>query len=313
MSGGPAEPVSRPVGTTRSRGVTAVLAAAVLFGTTGTAQALGPAGATPATVGAARLAVGGTALVLMAWAARRSIGPALAVCRTRWGLVAAVFVAVYQLCFFAGTARAGVAAGTLVTIGSAPFLTGLLAWAVDRVAPGRAWAGATAVAVAGLVLLSLGGASGGAGDPAGLWFSLGSGLGYAVYTVASKRLIEQGHGSLDVMAASFGLGGILLLPVLVAGPTAWLATPSGAALALYLGLVPTALAYAMYGRGLAVLPAGTVATLVLAEPVVATLLGVIVLGETLGAAGAAGCALIVVALGMLARHTARAAPAPVGI
>jgi len=310
---GGAEPASRPAGTTRSRGVLAVLAAAVLFGTTGTAQALGPAGTTPATVGAARLAVGGTALVLMAWAARGSIGPVLAVCRTRWGLIAAVFVAVYQLCFFAGTARAGVAAGTLVTIGSAPFLTGLLAWAVDRVAPGRAWVGATAVAVGGLALLSLGGASGGAGDPAGLWFSLGSGLGYAAYTVASKRLIEQGHGSLDVMAASFGLAGVLLLPVLVAGPTAWLATPSGAALALYLGLVPTALAYAMYGRGLAVLPAGTVATLVLAEPVVATLLGVAILGESLGAAGAAGCTLIVLALGMLARHTARTPTAPVGV
>ncbi len=290
-----------------------VLAAAVLFGTTGTAQALGPEGTTPATVGAARLAVGGAALVVMAWLAGGSPRPLLAVCRTRWGLVAAVFVAVYQLCFFAGTARAGVAAGTLVTIGSAPFLTGLLAWAVDRVVPGRAWAGATAVAVAGLGLLSLGGSSGGSGDLSGLWFSLGSGVGYAAYTVAGKRLIDRGHGSLDVMAASFGLGGVLLLPVLIAGPTAWLATLPGAALALYLGLVPTALAYAMYGRGLAVLSAGTVATLVLTEPVVATLLGVVVLGESLGAAGAAGCALIVLALGMLARHTARAAAAPIGV
>jgi DME family drug/metabolite transporter len=313
VSGGAADPPARHAAATASRGVLAVLAAAVLFGTTGTAQALGPDGTTPATVGAARLAVGGAALVVMAWAASRSTRPLLAICRTRWGLVAAVFVAVYQLCFFAGTSRAGVAAGTLVTIGSAPFLTGLLAWAVDRVAPGRAWAGATTVAVGGLALLSLGGASGGAGDPAGLWFSLASGLGYAAYTVAGKRLIGQGHASLDVMAASFGLGGVLLLPVLIAGPTAWLATPSGAALALYLGLVPTALAYAMYGRGLAVLPSGTVATLVLAEPVVATLLGVAVLGESLGAAGAAGCALVVVALGMLARHTTRSAPAPVGV
>lgn len=313
MSGAAADSALPGTGTTRSRAVLAVLAAAVLFGTTGTAQALGPDGTTPATVGAARLAVGGAALVVMAWAAGGSARPLVAICRTRWGLVAAAFVAVYQLCFFAGVARAGVAAGTLVTIGSAPFLTGLLAWAVDRVAPGRAWAGATAVAVAGLGLLSLGGASGGSGDLSGLWFSLGSGLGYAAYTVAAKRLIETGHRSLDVMAASFGLGGVLLLPVLVAGPTAWLATPSGAALALYLGLVPTALAYAMYGRGLAVLPSGTVATLVLTEPVVATLLGVAVLGESLGVAGAAGCALIVLALAMLARHTTRSAPAPVGI
>ena len=37
----------------------AVLLAAVLFGTTGTAQALGPDGAAPLTVGAARIVVGG--------------------------------------------------------------------------------------------------------------------------------------------------------------------------------------------------------------------------------------------------------------
>lgn len=48
----------------------AVLAAAVLFGTTGTAQALGPESTTPLGVGAARLIVGGTALAAVGLSVR---------------------------------------------------------------------------------------------------------------------------------------------------------------------------------------------------------------------------------------------------
>ncbi|HFQ93738.1 MAG TPA: hypothetical protein ENK32_06995, partial [Anaerolineae bacterium] len=43
-----------------------VLAAAVLWGTTGTAQAFAPAGAHPLSVGAMRLLVGGVALFTLA-------------------------------------------------------------------------------------------------------------------------------------------------------------------------------------------------------------------------------------------------------
>ena len=42
--------------------VLAVLVAAMLFGTTGTAQVLGPDGTTPLSVGAMRLIVGGIAI-----------------------------------------------------------------------------------------------------------------------------------------------------------------------------------------------------------------------------------------------------------
>jgi DME family drug/metabolite transporter len=98
------------------------------------------------------------------------------------------------------------------------------------------------------------------------------------------------------MAGAFGLGGLLLLPVLALQPVAWLATPGGLALALYLGLVTTTLAYVLFGRGLAVLPAGPVTTLVLAEPLVATALGTGLLGERLAPVGVAGAALVLAGL-----------------
>ena len=285
-----------------------VLAAATLFGTTGTAQALGPSGTTPLGVGAARLVVGGAALVLvLPWVggSRRAAGR---LALTRWGLLAGVMTAFYQVCFFAGVARAGVALGTLVTIGSGPVFTGLLSWVLLRERPGRAFVLATLLALAGLGLLTLDGSERAGVDLGGLVLSLLSGLGYALYTIAAKRLINGGAASADVMTAAFGLGGLLLVPVLLTQPLGWLATPSGVAMALWLGLATTTLAYVLFGRGLRHLAAGPVTTLVLAEPVVATLLGVIVLGERLGAAGWVGCALVVTGLAVQGLASSRARP-----
>jgi len=68
--------------------VAAVVLAAVLFGTTGTAQELGPSGTTPLGVGAARLAVGGLVLLLVLPLLGASRSRAVALWRTPAGLTA---------------------------------------------------------------------------------------------------------------------------------------------------------------------------------------------------------------------------------
>ena len=284
-----------------------VLLAAALFGTTGTAQALGPSGTTPLGVGAARLAVGGLGLLLVLPLLGGSPRRAVALWRTPAGLLTAGCTALYQVFFFAGVQRAGVAAGTLVTIGSGPVFAGLLGAALLGERPQRAWAASTATCLMGLALLSFAGAGqDGAGvDPAGLALSLGAGLAYAVYTVSAKRLMTAGAPSGEVMASAFGLGGVLLLPLLVVQPLAWLTTPAGWLLAGYLGLATTTAAYVLFGRGLAVLPAGPVTTLVLAEPLVATALGVGLLGEHLSPAGVAGAGLVLAGLALQGAATSR--------
>ncbi len=220
----------------RGRAVLSVLAAATLFGTTGTAQALGPSGTTPLGVGAARIVIGGAGLlaVLPRLGGRRR--DAVALWRTPWGVTAGITTALYQVCFFAGVSRAGVALGTLVTIGSGPVFTGLLSWVLLRERPRLSWVVATAVCVVGLALLVGSGASQPSVDPVGLLLALASGFGYAVYTVAAKRLMTDGHRSDEVMAGAFSLGGLLLVPVLLTQPMAWITTPSGLAMALWLGL-----------------------------------------------------------------------------
>lgn len=188
-----------------------VLVAAVCFGTTGTAQALGPEGIDPVGVGAARILVGGALLAAVA-----------------------------------------------------------------------------------LLAVVAGGA-------------------YAVYTLSAKRLLVDGHAPEAVMAVAFGLGAVLLLPALLFSGAGWLLSADGLALAAFLGVVPTALAYVLFARGLRRLSAAETATLTLAEPLTAGLLGAVVLAEAFTERSVAGAALVLAGLLVLAlRLPARAVPAAEG-
>ncbi|MFO7310728.1 MAG: EamA family transporter [Bacillota bacterium] len=279
-----------------------VLLAAVLWGTTGTAQALAPAGAQPAAVGAVRLAIGGAALLLLSLVRGRL---RLADWRRPAAWVAAAGVAAYQVCFFAGVAATGVALGTLVAIGSAPISAGLLEWLVAGERPSRRWAMATALAVAGCALL-LSDDGGWQVNWAGVLLALGAGASFAVYTVAGKSLLRAVTPD-GYVALAFAGGAVLLAPILFVSDLTWLAEPRGVLAALHLGLVATAASYVLFGRGLARVPAATATTLSLAEPLTAALLGTLVLGERLGPAALAGSALILVALAWLAWPSAEPA------
>lgn len=277
-------------------GVRYVLLAAVLFGTTGTTQALGPDGTDPLTVGAVRLAIGAAGLLV---AAVPGGGLRQALSAPAGAIVMAVAgVAGYQVTFFGGVRLAGVAVGTLVTIGSAPLFTAVVARVVSGERPVRGWWPATSVAVAGLALIA--GPAGGA-DATGIVLALAAGLAYALFSVGSAGVIATSSPA-GAMAAVFAGGAVLLLPLLVLGDLGWVGSPAGAAAALWLGLGATTLAYVFYGRGLATTPVTTVATLVLLEPVTALLLAVVVLRERPPAAGFSGAALVIAGLLALARR-----------
>lgn len=274
-----------------------VLSAAVLFGTTGTAQALGPE-APPVAVGAARIAVGAALLVLAAaWCAPRA-ATGLQWSR-RWVAVSATGIAGYQLAFFAAVEDTGVAVGTVVALGSAPAIAGLLSRVVDGTALDRRWALCTALATAGVLLLVLSGSEARVSLP-GVLMALGAGASYAVYTIASKRLLAAGHPPEAVMARGFGFAAIALLPVLVLADSGPLFTGGGIAMVVYLAAIPTALAYVLFARGLRHLTPGETATLTLAEPLTATALGTIVLSERPGLLAAVGATLVLAGLVALA-------------
>ncbi len=294
--------------TPAGRGVVLVAAASVLFGTTGTALALAPESVTPLQAGAARLVIGGAALA--AWLLLiRKAADGLAVLRRPAGLLLVAGICAYQPAFFLAAERSGVAVGALVALGTAPVWTGLLAATFEGFRPGRVWVGATGVAVVGLVLLT---SAARTPDPWGVLAAATAGASYAVYTVAAARLLRDGVEPAVVMGAGFGAAGVVALPVLILAGTAWMGQPDGAAVALWLGLATTTLAYVWFGRGLKVLPAPTVATLTLLEPVVATVLAVAVLDESVTALQVAGGLLLLTALAVLGREAASSSRQPAG-
>jgi DME family drug/metabolite transporter len=280
-----------------------VLLAALCFGTTGTAQAIGPGGS-PVAVGAARIVFGGLLLVLVARGLRVRLP------RLSAPLVGmAVAVAVYQLSFFAAVGLTGVAVGTVVAIGTGPAAAGLLGRLVNGERLSARWAQATALAALGVLLLASDGGT--LVDPTGVVLAVISGLGYATCTVLSKRMLNAGEAPEGVMAAGFGGAGLLLAPVLILAGPAVLTTPGGLAMVAYLAAVPTALAYVLFSRGLRHLSSGETATIVLAEPLTAAALGVIALGEHPSAAAGVGALLVLGGLLVLA-VPARGRLAPAG-
>jgi DME family drug/metabolite transporter len=286
-------------------GVLALVLASLLWGTTGTSASFLPDDVSPLAVGASTMGVGG--LLLFAATARRS----LAVLRDRegrrWVLIGAVGVVVYPLAFYAGMDLAGVAVGNVVALGSGPVFAALLERLVERRPLSRVWAASTALAVAGIALLAMGrevdvAADRGAILP-GVVLALLAGLAYALYTYASGRAIrgagDAARSSNGVMGAMFGAGAVLLLPVLLATGAPLLQSGWTIGIASYLAIGPMFLAYLLFGIGLRGIPSSSVTTITLLEPVVATVLAVVVVGERLAPVGWAGFALVLGGLVLL--------------
>lgn len=292
--------------------VLAVLAAAVLFGTTGTSQALGPDGTTPLSVGAVRLVLGGTGLAVLAFLlARRAHRrgtvpprPRLTAMPLALMVLTGLCLALYQPLFFLGTARNGVAVGTVIALGSAPILAGVLEWTLTRRRPSGAWLLATALATIGVALLGIGGGTDAAGtsgtDPLGFLGSVGAGATFAVIANAQRRLLDDGWDPFTVVGAMGASSAALSAGVLPFVDLGWLGEPAGIVMALWLGIGTISIAYVMFTWGLNGLTAATAATLTLGEPLTASILGTTVLGEQLSVLAIAGLVVLAVGLATLA-------------
>lgn len=281
-------------------GAAGVLIAAVLWGTTGTAATFAPEVGAVA-IGAVAMSGGG---LLQALAAGRGIWRALALLRRHWHclMAGALAVAIYPLAFYGAMRLAGVTIGTVVSIGSAPLLSALIEYRLDGLRLGRRWASGAGLGLLGMGLLCLAetGARSGPGDTwqvaQGIALGLLAGLTYAFFSWSARRLMQRGAPPRTAMGATFGLGGLLLLPVLLLTGAPLLESAQNAAVGLYMALVPMFLGYLGFGYGLARVPASTATTLTLSEPVVAALLAVVVVGERLPLLGWLGVALVVACL-----------------
>ncbi|MFF3336256.1 DMT family transporter [Streptomyces sp. NPDC002888] len=295
----------------RSAGIGAlcVLAASVLWGTTGTAATLAP-GVGPLAIGAVAMGLGGLLQAIVAAPQITRQAPRL---RDQRGtvLLGAASVAVYPLAFYSSMHLAGVAVGTVVSIGTAPLASALIERVIDNRRLTRRWALAATLGLLGTVLLCVAEATHAADDAGEASVAatlLGVALGivaaatYALYSWAAHRLIIE-IPSRAAMGAVFGLGGLLLVPVLLVTGAPLISSWSNAAVGTYMALVPMFAGYVLFGWGLAHVPASTATTLSLLEPVVAAVLAVLVVGERLPATGWVGIALVIACLAVLTAPT----------
>ncbi|HVL85231.1 MAG TPA: EamA family transporter [Pseudonocardia sp.] len=297
----------------RSRGAAArpgaavalLATAGVLWGTGGLlGRLLGDVtGLGPTAVAAYRLTLGGAVLGAVLLLARRPLPRRV----DAWRRIVATgaLAALYQACYFGSVALTSVSLATLVTLGSAPVVVITVERLTGRRGADRRLAGAVALALVGLALL-VGVPAGGAdaGSPAlGAALAMVAGAGFAGITLLAARPVPE-LDDLTTAGLAFPLGGLLLLPLALA--TAGLGftpSPAGVALLLALAVVPTALAYTAYFRGLRGSVAGVGAVMALLEPLTAALLAALLLGERLGAVGIVGAVLLGTAVLLTATTT----------
>lgn len=274
-------------------GIAFVSVAAVLWGTTGTAQSLGAGGLSPFWVGAAQLAVSslflGALLAVSHWRLRgRAVqggapvqpllpNPVHLGLRPAWFVLASMGIGGYSIFFYEGVTLTGVAVGTAVAIGSGPIWAGLMQALVLRAPLSALWWAGTLVSVAGGAAMVM--ARGGATlSWSGLALCLLAGLSYAGYALINKRLVT--HMSPRVVNFYVFTGAACMavpIALLQSGLPQW--SLAAVLVVVYLGVVVSGLAHMLFSIGLRSISGPTGVTLSLIEPVAAFVLAVWVVGE----------------------------------
>ena len=279
--------MERCVAPSNRRGLIYIAAAGLAWGTGGAVAALlfETSGLESVAVSFWRLA-GGAFWLAVAWPliarARTPLAVQLAMAPLRLVLTG-VGLAVYQLAYFAAVGLIGVAVSTVIALGAGPVLIAI--GSRERITA------TLAVAVIGLALLVFGG-GGGAGSASvlGIGLSLLSAAGYAGTTLLNRGLPDPIGSAL----LGFAIGAGCLLPFAL-----WegvLPSIGSVPLLAYLGLVPSALAYGLFYVGLTAVRATTAAVVALTEPLLAALIGVVLLDEQLSPVGVLGGLILLAAV-----------------
>ena len=256
-----------------------VVLAAVCFATTGTAQQLGPDGSSPLGVATIRFFIGSLILFFIAFLRpSRSRTVARAPLAARVWIATAFGQALYGAAFFSAVRSTGVAVGTVVALGSAPLITGAISAMSLRKVPALSWLGTTVFAIVGMSLI-VGSGKESQVTVSGVALALCAGLGYAIFALGSKTILSSGVSSELAMAKVFGIASLMLAPTLLFVDLEWLTHTDAIVMVLWLGVVTHALAYWSYATGLRHLEPSQTTMITLVEPVVATLLGAVVLSE----------------------------------
>ncbi|MGY1830428.1 DMT family transporter [Geodermatophilus sp. SYSU D01180] len=296
----PARPVSLPV--LAAVAVTVLAWASAFIGI----RAVG-ADLSPGALALGRLLVGTAVLALLSLG-RGWVAPT----RREWGLLAVCGVgwfAVYNVALNA--AERHLDAGTtamLVNIG--PILIAVLAGVWLREGFPRWLVAGLAVAFAGVLLIGVAGRGSG-GDLLGVLLCLVAAVTYAVGVVAQKPVLRR-LPPLQVTATACAIGAACCLPWAGALVSDLAAAPASSVLGMvYLGVVPTALAFSTWAYALARTEAGRLGVTTYLVPPLVVVLGWALLDEVPPALAVAGGAVCLAGVALSRRRGRVRQPEPV--
>lgn len=131
--------------------------------------------------------------------------------------------------------------------------------------------------------------------PAGLLLGLGAGLGYALYSIFSRIILNRGYSVYTNVFYSFGVAmlGFLVLSVMDGSVGQVFDSPSRTALALLCGLLTGSMAYVLYTAGMKGMETSRAAQLTTIEPVTAALLGSLLFHQPLSVWEIVGIVMVV--------------------
>ena len=276
------------------RSVSLSLLGNALAGTAGTVAAIYALNTPSPIIGFVRLSIGAITLLILAPFFGGKIRPLIRLV-TRPGVwIMAASSASYQAFFFASVDRTGVATAALITVGCIPVSAGIVGWIFLRERLSRIWLITTAIAISGLVIASIGELQ--TNDATGLLYAVAAGSGIGAYINAAKVEVRAGGHSMQLPGMAFLLGsiGLFFLVRTELLQVQW--NTQTILLAVYLGAVTMGIANGIQIIGLKGISPGVASTMMLADPVTAAVLGVLVLNEPVTTNGVIGLGLVVLGL-----------------
>lgn len=283
---------------TRTIGASQILLAGVFWGTYGTFASFLPDYISPLAVGAIKLAIGavGIALFLMVSHRGRIISKG-----TRFPiptlLSCAVALAIAQTSIYMGVRNAGVTIATMIFIGTPPLFSGLFAQFVRKERQSLSWLVSSIIIALGCFFMAISGDTTADGNRL-LIGSLFAATAGATWTFVGTNLRSmQKHATpLESSFVVMGAASLVLMPIVAFQGIAWIAEPGVFSLALALGFVSTAIPYWLFTTGARRIPASHAFLYGLTEPITASFLGLVVLGERLASIGVVGYVLVIIGL-----------------
>lgn len=223
-----------------------------------------------------------------------------------WAIRAGVAFGIHQLMFMTAVKLTSVVDVALMNA-LAPIATALGAWWLFRERPGSRFFAWSAVAIGGGAALAISASGGPTGDPAGMALAVGNVAFFAVFFLASKA--SRDHiDVLPFLAVVMVVAAVLVSGyVLVTGEAVGVATGRDLLLAGGVAVGPGALGHFVMTWPLRWVPANIPPVMRLAQPAIAGILALLVLGEPLSLVHLLGGLVVVVgAAGAIGSRDGRA-------